>query len=440
MIYEMKAEVTMDNSKGYKEISRQLLDYIDASPSCYHAIANIIGELKGYTELKEDEKWQLKPGGRYYVVRNSSSVIAFRIPSGFRGFRSTAAHSDSPAFKLKPDCEIGVEKHYIRLNTEKYGGMLMAPWFDRPLSVAGRIFTEDGNDIREQLVNIDRDLLIIPNVAIHMNRDANKGLKYNEQQDLLPLLAGSVPEEGRDNPLMNLIAEEAGVEPGSILGSDLFLYPRTKGTVLGLDGEMIASRALDDLQCAWGIMQGFVASDNGEDAGDKADMCCIFDNEEVGSLTNNGADSTFLYDTLIRICGEDSALRRMLANSFMISADNAHAVHPNHPEYTDPTNRPYINGGVVLKFNANRKYTTDGYSEAVIRSLCRRAEVPLQTYVNRSDIAGGSTLGNISGRHVSIPSADIGLPQLAMHSCYETAGAYDTKYLIDLIKEFYRFS
>ena len=206
---------------------------------------------------------------------------------------------------------------------------------------------------------------------------------------------------------------------------------------MGADNELIASRALDDLQCAWGLIQGFMASDSAENAENKIDVCCIFDNEEVGSLTNHGADSTFLYDTLIRICNDDTVLRRMLANSFMISADNAHAIHPNHPEYADPANRPYLNGGVVLKFNAAQKYTTDGYSEAVIRRLCKKAGVPLQTYVNRSDIAGGSTLGNLSNRHVSLPSADIGLPQLSMHSCFETGGAYDTGYLIRLIREFY---
>lgn len=479
-------------------VSEKLLEFIDASPSCYHAVAGIKDMLSDYTELREQDEWSLRPGQGYYVVRNSSSIIAFRIPADtdpvttdntdMPAFLISAAHSDSPAFKLKPGCEMDVEKHYTRLNVEKYGGMIMSSWFDRPLSVAGRVFTDENGSITEHLINIDRDLLIIPSVAIHMNRDINDGYKYNAQKDMLPLFAAYIPETGKhgtntedasgsvindretdrasqEGILIDIIAREAGIPADSILGSDLFIYPRVRGTFLGHNSELIASRALDDLQCAFALIRGFVSSEDGSErdkinddlsigtyierkngpaknkTGFNIPVCAVFDNEETGSLSKQGADSTFLYDTVSRIAdclGYDHIqLRRMLANSFMISADNAHAVHPNHPEYADPTNRPYLNGGIVIKYNASQKYTTDGNSEARLRKLCRQAGVPVQTYVNRSDIAGGSTLGNLSNRHVSVPTVDIGLPQLSMHSCFETAGAYDTEYMIRLIREFY---
>ena len=492
----MNTDYTFDKQYNI-DISEKLLEFIDASPSCYHAVAGIKDMLPDYTELREAEEWTLRPGQGYYVVRNSSSIIAFRIPDGIpittdntdmSAFLISAAHSDSPAFKLKPDCEMDVEKHYTRLNVEKYGGMIMSSWFDRPLSVAGRVFTDENGSITEHLINIDRDLLIIPSVAIHMNRDINDGYKYNAQKDMLPLFAAFVPETGNhgtnwedisgsaindretgkashEDVLIDIIAREAGVAADSILGSDLFLYPRVRGTFLGSSSELIASRALDDLQCAFALIQGFVSSESHTEVSEINDhasigtdtetefipaknktgfnipVCAIFDNEETGSLSKQGADSTFLYDTLLRIGSclgyDDIRFRRMLAGSFMISADNAHAVHPNHPEYADPTNRPYLNGGIVIKYNASQKYTTDGNSEARLRKLCRQAGVPVQTYVNRSDIAGGSTLGNLSNRHVSVPTVDIGLPQLSMHSCFETAGAYDTGYMIRLIREFY---
>lgn len=441
------------------------LEFIDASPSPFHVVGNIKKELNGYKELREGEDWELKAGKGYYVIRNSSSIIAFRLPQSLKaeeikGFNITAAHSDSPAFKIKDGGEIIVEDNYLKLNVEKYGGALMAPWLDRPLSIAGRVFVQGKNGVEEKLVNIDRDLLIIPNVAIHMNRDVNDGYKYNVKTDMQPLMCayspGGKPEKGI---LYKLISKAAGVRQGSILSTDLFLYPRVRSAFLGADNEMIAARALDDLECAYSLMRGFIAGTAGKDKGEsagKADdgkkagipVCCIFDNEETGSLTRQGADSDFLHDTLYRItacmnraagkeCDVNESLMRMLAGSFMISADNAHALHPNHPEYADATDRPVLNGGVVVKFNASQKYTTDAYSHAYVKGLAKEAEIPVQTYSNRPDIAGGSTLGNLSGRHVSIPSADIGLAQLAMHSCYETAGTYDIGYLIRLITRFY---
>ncbi|MCR5746191.1 MAG: M18 family aminopeptidase [Lachnospiraceae bacterium] len=477
---------SLKEKEEFKKTAQRLLDFIDASPSCYHVIDNLKKELKGYTELNEGEEFVLEPGKGYYAVRNSSAIIAFRIPEGIKdkgidGFKISAAHSDSPAFKIKPEPEMKVEDHYVRLNTEKYGGMLMAPWLDRPLSVAGRVFTGKDGNIEEKLINVDRDLLIIPNVAIHMNREVNNGYKYDAQVDMIPLFGAKTKddEEMRSGAFDDIIASYAGVSKEEILGSDLFLYPRVKGTFLGADDEMIADRALDDLQCVYGIVHGFIGSSRGEivngeagsdgvcigeagsdeavsgEAGSYIPMCCVFDNEEVGSLTRQGADSDFLYDILYRITeavgripdrdrgtrteGDTGAMfMRLMSGSFMISADNAHAVHPNHTEYADPTNRPYLNMGVVLKSNAAQKYTTDGFTYAKITALAEAAEVPLQSYTNKSNIAGGSTLGNLSGRHVSIPTADIGLPQLAMHSCYETGGTYDTGYLIRLIRQFYK--
>ena len=452
-----------------------LLEFIDASPSSFHVIENIKKELNGYTELKEDEDWDLKAGKGYYVTRNSSSIIAFCLPKSLKavdikGFNIAAAHSDSPAFKIKNDGEIIVEDSYIKLNVEKYGGAIMAPWLDRPLSIAGRIFVQGKKGVEEKLVNIDRDLLIIPNVAIHMNRDVNDGYKFNVKTDMQPLMCATAPGgKPQKGTLYRLIAKAAGVKQDSILSTDLFLYPRVKPAFLGADNEMIAGRALDDLECAYSLVRGFLsgagAKGKGRSAGkgtDKEDIgkkagipvCCVFDNEETGSLTRQGADSDFLYNVLYRIAAAatryeagsgktgDKAdaelmLMRLLAGSFMISADNAHALHPNHPEYADATDRPVLNGGVVIKFNASQKYTTDACSHAYIKGLAKEAGIPVQTYSNRPDIAGGSTLGNLSGRHVAVSSADIGLAQLAMHSCYETAGTYDIGYLIRLITRFY---
>lgn len=458
------------NKEEYMNEARELLDFIYASPSPFHAVENIRKELEGcrdhaedkdhagYTELKEDEDWNLKAGKGYYVTRNSSSIIAFRMPKSLdvneiKGFNIAAAHSDSPALKIKNDGEIILEDKYLKLNVEKYGGMLMAPWLDRPLSIAGRIFVQGKKGVEERLVNIDRDLLIIPNVAIHMNRDVNDGYKFNVKTDMQPLMCAPTPDGKPDKGVLNrLIAKAAGVKEDKILSTDLFLYPRVKPAFLGAENEMIAARALDDLECAYALVRGLLCSDDKERRASSKPIpvCCIFDNEETGSLSRQGADSDFLHDVLYRIAAclgqsESNAdtkdanitLMKLLAGSFMISADNAHALHPNHPEYADATNRPVLNGGVVVKFNAAQKYTTDAYSHAFIKDLAKKAEVPLQTYSNRPDIAGGSTLGNLSGRHVSIPSADIGLAQLAMHSCYETAGTYDVGYLIRLLSEFY---
>lgn len=417
------------------QTSAALLRFIEKSPTCYQAIANFKELMTDFTPLREEQQWSLQPGGSYYVTRNDSSLIAFRLPEQpFQGFQIAAAHSDSPLFKIKPNGEINVEQHYIKLNVEKYGGMLCAPWLDRPLSIAGRLVVREADRIVTKLVNVERNLLLIPNLAIHMNRSANDGLAYNPQVDMLPLFGGGASA----GTFLPLIAEAAGVESENILGTDLFLYNRMKGTLWGAENEFLSSRSLDDLQCAWSLMQGLLQAKRNEN---RVTMCCVFDNEEVGSGTKQGADSTFLSDVMERI-SECFALTvqqqcAAFAASFMVSADNGHAVHPNHPEKADPTNRPYLNEGIIIKYHANQKYTTDGISEALFKEICRKANVPWQTYTNRSDIAGGSTLGNLSNRHVSLNTVDIGLAQLAMHSPYETAGAKDTEYLVRAMKMFY---
>ena len=423
----------------FKQISNELLNFIKNSPSCYHAIDNMkqILDENGFCEVVEGKNWTIKEGGKYYVIRNNSSLIAFKIPNkDFKGFNIVSSHSDSPTFKIKENQEIEVDKKMVKLNVEKYGGMIFSTWFDRPLSVAGKIVVREGNKFVSKLVNIDRDLVIIPNLAIHFNRNINDGYKYNAQNDMLPLF-GDINAKGR---LMSLVAQNAGVCEKDILGSDLFLYNRMSGSIWGADEEFISSPKLDDLQCAFSSLKGFLAGENK----DTVQVCVVFDNEEVGSLTKQGAESTFLSDTLKRInntMGRDEQdFYKATANSFMISADNAHAVHPNYAQKSDPTNRPYMNEGIVIKFNANQKYTTDSVSAAIFKSLCEEVDVPYQVFTNRSDMAGGSTLGNISNSQVSLNSVDIGLAQLAMHSSYETGGIKDTYYLVKVIENFYNSS
>ncbi len=422
----------------YQNISQELLEFIKKSPDCFHAVRTMGDMLlrEGFTELKENEKWQIVPGGKYFVSRNGSSLTAFTIPEAdIKGMRIIASHSDSPTFKIKENPEMESEGHYIKLNVERYGGMLCAPWFDRPLSVSGRVIIKDEDNGRfvSKLVNVDRDLVMIPNLAIHMNREVNDGYKYNAQKDMLPIYGDITAKD----TFMKTIAEAAGVAPDQILGHDLFLYNRQEGTVWGASGEFLSSGRLDDLQCAFASLKGFLAGEKKEYMA----VHCVLDNEEVGSGTKQGAASTFLYDTLTRVheslgmTKEDYLIH--LADSFMISADNAHAVHPNYTEKADPVNRPFLNGGIVIKFNANQKYCTDGVSAAMFRDVCRQADVPVQTFTNRSDMLGGSTLGNISNTQVALNTVDIGLPQLAMHSPYETVGVKDTEYLIRAGEKFF---
>ena len=408
---------------------QKLFRFLDESPTCYHAAANAKAALMaaGAMELRESEQWKLEKGTLYVVERGDSALVAFRVPEGpFHGFLMAAAHSDSPTFKVRETAEAASAGNTLRLSVEPYGGGVWRGWLDRPLSVAGRVVIRQGDRLVSRLVNIDRDLLVIPGVAIHMDRSVNKGAELNPAVDLLPLL-GCGKEPGA---FRKLIAEAAGVREEHLLSTELFLYPRTKAVQTGLNGEFIVSPRLDDLQCVFGCLEGFLAAK----PGGSLPVLAVFNNEEVGSNTRQGADSTFLTDVLERIahgCGLDSeAWKAAVANSFMVSADNAHAIHPAHPEYADKGEFPVLGGGIVIKYNANQRYTTDAVSGAVFQAICQEAGVPVQRYSNRADLPGGSTLGNISTAHLSVPTVDIGLPQLAMHSVCETAGAADTDYLV----------
>ena len=419
-----------------QSITEAMLQFIEESPTAFHAAANVEALLleNGFEKLENLEEGALVPGGSYYTMQNGSAVLAVKISENpAKGFRIAASHSDSPCFKIKEVPEMKVENTYVKLNVELYGGALLAPWFDRPLSVAGRLIVKEDEQICEKLVTVDKDMLMIPNLAIHMNREANSGYKYNVQKDMLPLYG----LESAKGSFFKTVAEAAGVKEEDILGHDLFLYNRMPGTVWGSEEEFVSAPRLDDLQCAFSSMEGLIAGKN------EKSICVhmVMDNEEVGSGTRQGAASTFLRDTLLRInlglgrSYEDYLIS--LAKSFMISADNAHAIHPNYPEKADPVNRPHINAGIAVKYNANQKYCTDGISAAMFKELCKEAGVSCQVYVNRSDVAGGSTLGNISNTQVALNTVDIGLPQLAMHSPYETAGVKDTCDFVKLAGVFY---
>ena len=409
-----------------------LFDFIKKSPSAYHAV-NTVKEMldnDGYTELFEGERWKLTVGGKYYVIRNGTSIIAFRTVREARGFMICASHSDSPSFRVKVTPE--TTGAYTRLEVEKYGGMIYYTWLDRPLSVAGRAVVKSAGGVESKLVNLDSDLITIPSLAIHLNRGVNDGAKFNPAKDLLPLYASGA-EKGK---LMATVAAELGVSAEDIISHDLFLYNRDEGRRVGKDGEFILCPRLDDLACVYSSAVAFLTAREAQ----CLPMLAVFDNEEVGSETKQGAASTFLRDTLLRICGTEASLSVALENSFRVSADNAHAKHPSYPEMSDADNAPVLNSGIVIKYNANQKYTTDGLSDAIFRTVCSRVGVAVQTYCNRADLPGGSTLGSIANTKVSVPTVDIGLPQLAMHSANETAGAYDVDGMVSALREIYSTS
>ncbi len=409
-----------------------LAEFIVNCPCRFFAVEGIRQRLEkaGYVRLTEGRRWALRAGGKYYVIRGGAAIAAFRIPDpDFDGFMVSASHSDAPTFHIKENAElVDPATGYVRINAERYGGLINACWLDRPLSVAGRVLVKTGDKIESRLAYIDRDLLLIPNLAIHLNREANNGYKYDPKCDLVPLMGiGEGPGE-----LKRLVAEAVGCRPEDILGSDLYLCSRQKPVIWGAHSEFISSPRLDDLQCAFGCFMGFMGA---RDAG-SVPIYALLDGEEIGNQSKQSADSTFLSDVVESICagfGKDRAT--MLSNTFMVSADNAHAVHPNHPELSDPSHRVLLNGGVVIKHGP--RYATDGASQAVFTEVCRRAGVPVQHFANRSDLAGGGTLGLASDSHLSVATVDIGLAQLAMHSVFETGGVEDTDHLIRAMTEFY---
>ena len=424
----------------YIESTLELMDFIQDSPSCYHVVANAAAMLENAGAIRLDEKnaFDIKAGNCYFVVRNSSSLIAFRMPEEKpTGYSIVAAHTDSPSFKLKENPEISSGEAYTTLNVEAYGGMLMAPWFDRPLSIAGRAFVkEDDGRISERLVNFDKDLCQIVNLCIHQNREANKGYEYKVQKDMLPVIAGGKHQ----GAVKTLVAELLEVDEEQVLDTELFLYNRMNGSIWGLDDEFFSSPKIDDLQCAFSALKAFINCEDSSSS--KIQMVALFDNEEVGSSTKQGANSDFLRQLTHRIgCAMDWSFDErcaIQAGSFMLSADNGHSLHPNYPEKCDPTNKPLINGGVLIKYAGNQKYTTDAHSGSFLKSILKDAGVPYQVFFNNSNVTGGSTLGNISTPQFSIPTVDIGAAQLAMHSPYETAGTMDTFNLTEGMKAFYK--
>ncbi|WP_304684527.1 M18 family aminopeptidase [Ileibacterium valens] len=423
---------------NHLDLCREMVDFIDHCPSMFHSVATIEKELvkNGFEELREENPYTLKAGHNYYVKRNNSSIIAFKIPEALENyhFQMSAAHSDSPVYKIKSVPELTGPGEYLKLDVEAYGGMIDSTWMDRPLTVAGRVLVENNGQIESRLFYIDKDIMIIPNVAIHFNRQVNDGYKFNRQVDLCPLYSNGAMKSGSFD---EMVAEVLGVTTEAIIGKDLFLVTRQKGNIWGWKDEFVSSPRLDDLECAFVTLKGFVDAA----PANHINVYCCFDNEEVGSNTKQGAMSTFLKDTLSRINGalgkSEDDYHQAIARSFLVSADNAHAVHPNHPEKTDAVNCSYMNKGPVIKESANQKYTTDAFSRAVFKKIANLADVPVQVFANRSDVVGGSTLGNLSNTQVSVHAVDIGLPQLAMHSSYETAGSFDGWYTWQIMKKYF---
>ena len=409
----------------------ELLNFIESSPTVYHNIHLIKAILNNfkYTELKENTKWNLEPNKAYYVIRDGASIITFKTPAEIKGFHIVASHNDSPSFKVKPNGELNAGA-FKKLNTEPYGGMVATTWFDRPLSVAGRVIVKTQNGVETRLVNLAGHNVVIPSVAIHLR--GGQQMDINLQNDLLPVV-GLINEENTFTKHLEKCTIFSDDE--KILSHDLFLYNKEKGCVAGLDNELIMSPKLDDLECVFASLEAFLEAK----PSNKVIVCAVFNNEEVGSGSNNGAASTFLTDTLERICSAlDLDKYMMYANSFLVSADNAHAVHPAHPEKSDPTNNVQMNKGIVIKHHSSLSYTTSGLSASAFKAICDKAGVPYQDYTNRSDLRGGSTLGRIALEKLSINALDIGLAQLAMHSIMETAGSKDIKYMVAALKEFYQ--
>lgn len=413
----------------------KIINLLNESYSPFHVVRNIENELKenGFSLLKENQNFRLEKGKKYYVKRNDTSIIAFEIPESFSfassSFLLTATHNDSPTFKIKPNPIIHIG-NLMLLNTEPYGGGIYSTWLDKPLSIAGRVLVEKGNKIESRLLAIDEDLLEIPNVCIHMNRNVNSENKVNPSTDTRPLFGIDQNDFSFDKYLL----KQLNLEDYEVLSHDLFLYNREKARLIGKEKEFLASGRLDDLSATYSSLLGFLSSKKGK----AIKVYASFDNEEVGSLTRQGANSTFLKETLRRIIlalgGKNDDFEKTIASSFMLSIDNAHADHPNHMEYTDKTTKVEMNKGIVIKYNANQSYTSDALSSAIVKSIMKKNNIPYQEYTNRSDLRGGSTLGNISNSEVSLITVDIGLAQLAMHSSYEIMGKNDIGYLIDFTK------
>lgn len=433
------------------DVALSLMKFVDGSPSMYHAVSNLAKMLEGagFQKLEMKDSFTLKKGGAYFTTNNGSAIIAWRMGNSIKnGFRIIGSHSDSPTFKIKMSPEVCVKHHFLKLNTECYGGAIVSTWFDRPLSIAGRLTLRSKNVLEPEvkLVNIDRNLLIIPNLAIHMNRDINEGYTYNKQKDTLPLLAIVNGKEAETKgSFISLLAKEMGVEKDDILAYDLYLYDRMPGAFVGENNEFFSLPKIDNLGMAHPSVRALIESKNCP----FTQVACVFDNEEIGSSTAAGAGSPFLSDTLKRIViagakveGIDEnafeLFQQAVASSFLISADQAHGLHPNYEEKNDITNFPLMNKGPVVKLAAGMSYMSDAVSAAVFRDVCKRADVPCQTFVNRSDMRGGSTIGPITMGNLNIRCVDVGNPILSMHSIRELGGVSDQEYIEKAFKQFYK--
>lgn len=427
-----------------KEFSQDLIDFIDNSPSHFHAAAETKKRLlqAGFKELRLEDSWKIKKSGRYFTSKNNSAILAFTVGNkdlAESGFRLVGSHTDSPTFRIKPNPEIVVEGSYFKLNTEVYGGPIYSSWFDRPLSIAGRVNIASDNPLEpeELLVDLKKPILTIPNLAIHMNREVNTGFEYNAQKHTLPLVSMVNEEFEKENFLVELLAEKLNVNCEDILDFEIFLYATEKGQIIGLDEEFISVGKLDNLAMVHASMEALIEAE-GSNA---TNVAVAFDNEEVGSRTKQGAASPLVKNILKRINtalgNKEEDFYRALEKSFIISADQAHAVHPNFMDKTDPTNMPMINKGPVIKIAANQAYTTDSRSSAIYEAICKKAGVPVQKFVNRSDLKGGSTIGPISSTQLNISSVDIGNALLAMHSVRELGGVKDQYYVYKSFLEYF---
>ncbi len=413
-------------------LKNSFFEFIKKSPTAFHAVSAIKDRLQsdGYIQLFEGDSWELSDGKGYFVIRSDSSLISFRYKSEFSGFMMSASHTDSPTFKIKPS--VSSKDKYIKLDVEKYGGAIHYTWLDKPLSVAGRVFVKCADGVEIKLVDLMRDVAAIPSVALGMQSELNSSLTLNVAKDLQPLFSSADSEVG----LLSLVAQAAKINENDIISHDLVLYNRCEPTSFGAQDEFILSPRIDDLSCVFSVLEGFL----GANSSAAIPVIAVFDNEEIGSETKNGAASTFLSDILHRICPNTEEYMRKISNSFMVSADVAHAIHPNSPELSDRNNAPIMNGGVVIKYNANQRYATDGEAAAVFSLICERASVPYQNFTVRADKPCGSTIGHISSSNVSAPTVDVGIAQLSMHSATETCGAKDIDYLAEAMRAVYSSS
>lgn len=417
-----------------EKIENKLINFVNNTPNAYYCVDNLKKLLKqnGFIELYENEEWNnLNENGNYFVIKNDSSLIAFKMTDSKEkiGFNIVSAHTDSPSFSIKPNADM-FDGNYLKLNTAGYGGMINYSWLDRPLSLAGRIIVSNNGVYEKQLINIDKDLMIIPSQAIHINRDVNSKNELNHQIDMLPII--SLTNEKKLDDIIRENLEKEKIKVDKICDYDLYLYNRDQAKQIGLNDEFILAPRLDDLASLYPALEAFINSTNT----DSLNVLCAFNNEEIGSMTPQGADSSFLIDTLTRIANAANInLLVALNNSMVVSADNAHALHPNAQSKSDPTNKVLLNKGVVIKHHTN--YTTDAVTSSLFKGICENAEVPYQDFACRSDMKCGATLGGVSQRHVSVDSIDIGLPQLAMHSSNETIGTKDVLYMYKSLLEFY---